>query len=359
MNKRRISLFTRISVAVFLLTSLMLPLARSDRAVADFLDAYVCTPFRRAMASLGDLTRISVFEILVLLIPIAAIVLIILSISIFSRGYGRCRFVLNVLSIALLLYSGNTLALGISYNTTPIDARMALSPAEVNATTLRDALEELCLEINTINDKIDYCDGQSHSGYDLWELSEKICESYSDFSDDYSYPVSFVSHVKGVDALHFMSYLGLTGIYTYYTGESNVNTDYPDYTVAFTSAHELAHQRGILRENETNFMAYLVCSRSDDLYLRYSAALNMLGYVGNALYRTDRNAYYEVLSTLDARALDDMRAASRVSAEYADTFIADISDFVNDLFLKSNGTDGIVTYGRVVTLYMSYRASAR
>ena len=359
MNKKRISIFTSISIAVFSLTTLLLMIARADRAAADFLDLNISTPFRRAMASVGELTRVSMFEMLVLLLPVIAVAVIALSIRVFSRGYGRTRFVLHIVSIALLLYSGNTLALGISYNTTPIDSRMGLTRTEINADTLRDAMEDLCLEINSLSDEICYSDGQSHSGYDLGELSDRICESYSDFSDEYSYPISFVSHVKGVDALHFMSYLGLTGIYTYYTGESNVNTDYPDYTVTFTSAHELAHQRGILRENEANFMAYLICSRSDDPYLRYSAALNMLGYVGNALYRTDRNAYYEVLSTLDSRALDDMRAASRVSAEYADTFIADISDFVNDLFLKSNGTDGIVTYGRVVTLYMSYRVSDR
>ena len=131
------------------------------------------------------------------------------------------------------------------------------------------------------------------------------------------------------------------------------------YDMTFTAAHELAHQRGISRENEASFVAYLVNSRSDDPYLRYSAALSMYEYIGNALYRTNKQLYTEINSELSPLAKGDISASYEVSKKYGDTFINDISTFINDLFLKSNGTAGVVTYGRVVTLTVAYYESLK
>ncbi len=354
--KKRISPFAIFSFVIFLVSLIMLALSRLSVELADFLNENISTPYRRAMAAFGELFDFSLFELLVILSPLLLALLIWRFIVVFKRGYGRTRLVTNVLAVALLLYSGNILALSISYNTTSVEKHLELPSVTVNEETLREATKELCLEINALSEKIEFSDGKSRFGYSLREASEKICESYAEISKKYGFIDNFTSHAKGVNALHFMSYLSLTGIYTYYTGESNVNTDYPEYDVVFTAAHELAHQRGVLRENEANFMAYLACSTSSDDYLRYSAALNMFSYVGTALWQTDPDGYYELLETLSDGARDDLRASNAVYYEYGETVLSDISSFVNDIFLKSNGTDGVVTYGRVVTLYMSYRA---
>ena len=355
MAKRKIPKIFYISLALFFVTTLLLVISRRSVAFADIINDSISSPYRRFMAGFADLFPFSIFELLVVLSPLLIGLLIWRFIVVFKRGYGRVRLLLSVLSIALILYSGNTLALGISYNTTGVDERLDLPSVTVDEAKLYDAAKELCLEVNSISAKIGLGNGQSYSGYSMDELSEKICKSYAALSEKYGYPASFSSRAKGVDALHFMSYLSLGGIYTYYTGESNVNTDYPDFDVAFTAAHELAHQRGVLPENEANFMAYLALSQSDDDYLRYSAALNMFSYVGTALWRTNPDAYYEILSELSVGARADLIASSAVTQKYGDTVFSDISNLVNDLFLKSNGTDGVVTYGRVVTLYMAYR----
>jgi hypothetical protein len=154
-----------------------------------------------------------------------------------------------------------------------------------------------------------------------------------------------------------MSYLEITGIYTYVTGEANVNTAFPDYDVVFTSAHEMSHQRGVLRENEANFAAYAVCAESDDVNLRYSVALTMYEYISSALYRTNYERYREIALGLCDGAWDDMAASREVIQKYSDTIIGKISNKVNDIFLKSNGTAGVVTYGRVVELVVAYYAA--
>jgi hypothetical protein len=50
-----------------------------------------------------------------------------------------------------------------------------------------------------------------------------------------------------------MSWLGITGIYSPFTGEANVNARVPDPELPFAAAHETAHQRGFAREDEANF----------------------------------------------------------------------------------------------------------
>jgi hypothetical protein len=152
-----------------------------------------------------------------------------------------------------------------------------------------------------------------------------------------------------------MSYLHITGVYSFYTGEANLNVYFPDYTLPFTAAHELAHQRGIARENEANFIAFLVCAESDDPYVRYSGYMNLLEYVINALYRTDEQQYMEFMRSLPDEIKGEMRAYSAFFSEFRDSVAADISDVVNDTYLKLNGSEaGVASYGLVVELAVAY-----
>ena len=254
----------------------------------------------------------------------------------------------------------NALALGVGYNSESVASRMELESVTLDADSLSYTLRTLVRDVNLYAERVSRDEfGVAVMERDLSELSHLICESYDRLADRYGFYDGFSSSVRGVDALHIMSRLGLTGIYTYYTGQANVNTDYPDYDIAFTSAHELAHQRGIMPENQANFMAYLICSESDDAFLNYSAALNMLEYVGSALYKTDPALYNEVISGLSSLAYADMRASRTVYNEFGGGILSDISTMVNDIFLKSNGTPGTVSYSMVTELAVAYITATR
>jgi hypothetical protein len=109
-----------------------------------------------------------------------------------------------------------------------------------------------------------------------------------------------------------------------------------------------------MRENEANFMAFLVTSTSHDLYLNYSAYLSMYQYLASALYRTNKDRYFEIHRDLSSGPRGDIAESNRVVQKYANTPIADLSASINDIFLKSNGTAGIITYGEVVKLTVAY-----
>ena len=132
------------------------------------------------------------------------------------------------------------------------------------------------------------------------------------------------------------------------------------FVVLFSlTAHEFAHGRGIARENEANFVAFLVCSKSDDDYIRYCGLLNMYEYIASALYEADtaegKPLYREVIGLLDDRVKGELAAYSDFFERYRDSKISEISGAVNDSFLKANGTEeGEKSYGLVVNLAVSY-----
>ena len=155
-----------------------------------------------------------------------------------------------------------------------------------------------------------------------------------------------------------MTYTHISGMYTMFTGEANVNVNYPDYVVAYTAAHELAHQRGIARENEANFVAFLVCLASDDPYIRYSGFLNMYEYMSDALYSASPEYYGMVHASLDARIRYELRAYSLFFDRYRENTAARVSETVNDTYLKMQGTEGTRSYGMVVDLAVAYLLGA-
>ncbi|MBE6532410.1 MAG: DUF3810 domain-containing protein [Ruminococcaceae bacterium] len=354
-NEKIISPFDLISFLVFIPVMLLYLLASASQTLADTVNSGVSQQFRKIMASFGEFFPFSLFEVFVFFLPLILFLIIYVGIKRFSSLKGGIRFLINLLALVLLIYSGHILALGIGYKTTPIAEKMELPETSVTAENLKEVMISLCDEVNSLADTVP----RNQSGvfepeYSYSEISEKILASYSTLESKYGFAEGFYSTAKGVKAGNLMSYLGISGIYTYITGEANVNTAFPAYDTIFTAAHEMSHQRGVLREDEANFTAYLLTSTSPDPSIRYSAALSMYGYIASALYRTDREAYIEVARGLSESAITDIRASNAVIEKYGDTVIADISEWVNDLYLESNGTDGVVSYSQVVTLTVAY-----
>lgn len=359
-KKKIVSSFAIISVCLFAVIGIIHLITEKSYSFADLVNGSVSQTFRRFMASIGEIFPFSLFELLMYCLPLIVAAVVYGAVKAFSDKQRRARFIINFAAVILLIYSGHLLALGIAHNTTPISNKMGLSEVDVTEENLTETLTALVEEINTLAPSVNRDqNGVFTCGYSYSEFSKKISESYNDFAAIYDLPKGYNSTAKGVKSGWAMCYLGIGGIYTYVTGEANVNTAYPDYDILFTAAHEMSHQRGILRENEANFVAYIILATSDDDGFRYSAALNMYSYFASALYKTDKDAYYEVAATLSPLAKIDIKTSSAVTEKYSDTIFEDISEWINDLYLESSGSSGIVSYSRVVELVLAYRYTER
>lgn len=74
----------------------------------------------------------------------------------------------------------------------------------------------------------------------------------------------------------------------------------------------------------------------------------------NVLYKTDYDVWSEVRSLLPPEAEADLKLNREFWAKYDGT-IAEVSNKVNDTYLKANGQkEGVKSYNRMVDLIVSY-----
>jgi hypothetical protein len=241
------------------------------------------------------------------------------------------------------------------YHGTTLDKKLGLAQKEVSAEELYQTALILAEKVNEEHESMTYAkNGFSVMPYSLSEMNDKLLDAYDVFCAKHKFIDHYDSRLKPVMLSELMNYTHITGVYSYFTGEANIDIAFPDYTIPFTAAHELAHQRGIAREDEANMVAFLVCMKSDDPYIRYSAYLNMYEYVANALYQANPELYSKARSTVNADVKSEMIAYSNFFSKYQNSTASSVSGAVNDTFLKFQGTEGTASYGMVVDLTVAY-----
>jgi hypothetical protein len=344
-----------LGIAAF--SAVLLVVCIFNSSFASFLNGYFCGFFRFILAKVTDIFPFSLAELLIILLPVALIILII---YVIKKGDRSARAVItyfvSLLSAVSLVFTAFVFTFAPGYHTPSLYERFNIANDGVSAEELKSTALALALEVNERVEGIEYtAQGASVMPYTISQMNEILIESYKSLGQKYSFVQSFSSKIKPVMLSVPMSYTHTTGIYTFFTGEANLNVDFPDYTLTFTAAHELAHQRGIAREDEANFTAFLVGINSGDRYIEYSAYLNMFEYVSAALYRADDKMYSEVISSLKQEAIDEMKAYSRFFDKYRDSKAGQVSSALNNAYLIANGTaEGTKSYGLVVDLAVAY-----
>lgn len=151
-----------------------------------------------------------------------------------------------------------------------------------------------------------------------------------------------------------LSYTDFTGFFFPFTGEANVNTDFPPSLFASTVAHELSHQRGVAKEQEANFVAVMASLEYGDADYCYSACLLAYTHLGNALYSADREAWRAIYESLDENILKDFAANREYWAQF-ETPVQAVSNTVYEGFLQSYDQKlGMKSYGACVDLLVNY-----
>ena len=355
----RVPLWSKISLVVAALSLIIYIVTCLIRGFADFFNEYIGGFFRFLFAQITNLLPFSLAEIAILSIPVW-LVIIIRYVWIYRCNSRRATIVtlICIFSIASMFFSSFVLTFSAGYRTTGLDERLEIKRENINKYDLYNTAEYLIEEINKLSPEIEYdSEGFSVMPYTFSEMNDKLIDAYNIFTDDHKFINNFQSKLKPVLISEAMSYAHITGIYTYFTGESNINVNFPDYSIPYTAAHELAHQRGIAREDEANMMAFLVSLCSDDTYIRYCAYVNMYEYVANALYSADKALFREVDKKLDPKVIGEQIAYSQFFKKYSESVTSQVSGTVNDIYLQVQGTEGKKSYGMVVDLTVAYLKS--
>ena len=327
---------------------------------ADFFNRYISSVVRTVFANATDWIPFSFAEFLLILSPLLIVAAAIYGTKKYADTW-RDVFIycVTLLSVISLILSVFVIGFAPAYRGKTLDRKLGIDRSDVSAEELYETALILADKINLEKDKIIYDSATDFSvmPYGLEEMNDKLMDAYDGICDEYDFVQRLDSRVKPVMLSELMSYTHITGIYSFFTGEANINVAFPDYTIPFTAAHELAHQRGIAREDEANFMAFLVCSSSEDAYIRYSAYLNLFEYVSSALYSASPELYQGAISMVDWQVMREMVAYSRFFEKYRDSAASKVSETVNNTSLIIQGTEGTKSYGMVVDLAVAYYRS--
>jgi hypothetical protein len=80
----------------------------------------------------------------------------------------------------------------------------------------------------------------------------------------------------------------------------------------------------------------------------------MVEYLASDLSAYDKDIYREKYLSLDDRIKGEFKAYSKFIQENKNEFIGKISNFLNDTYLKSQGTEGVASYSAVVRMSIGY-----
>lgn len=267
-----------------------------------------------------------------------------------------CRHICGVMAGISFLLSAFFLNYGAAYGATPLEEKIGLSVSAPSTEELTDACIYTAVRLNEAARQVEFsASGASHMPDSFGTMTAKLNAAYDKLYPVYSFLTPLHAPVKRIALSKPMTYTHLSGIYSVYTGEANVNINYPDFVIVYTTAHEMAHQRGIAPEDEANFIAFLVCTASDDPYIRYCGYANLYQYLAEALYTADADAYYAVSGFLDHGFVGELAAYSRMFDAYRESTASAVTDAVNDTYLKWQGeTAGTKSYGLVVDLAVAY-----
>lgn len=348
-----------VCIILALLSAVVLLISKLSPLFSDWFNGYVSSFFRLVVSKITGVLPFSLGEAIFLCLPLLVVIALFVYFRLcYDDDIKAGRFIVSLVTCLSLMFTSFVFMFGVAYNGTPVGNKLGLEAKAVTYEELEYTADCLIYEIESVIDDIDYkYDGSSRLQYSFKELNDRLNDAYKSFSGKYCFIPSLRSNVKILAVSPIMTYTHISGVFTYYTGEANLNINYPDYSMPYTMAHEMAHQRGIAPENEANFVAFLVCLESDDPYIRYSAAVSMLEYVFSAMSKASNENYNSYISKVDVRIRGEMMAFSRFFDRYRNSVASDVTNTINDTYLKFSGDKaGAQSYGMVVDLACAYYA---
>lgn len=355
-SKKRIK--KRILIPVILLAASVLLTAAAVyvKGFADWHVKYIYPLLTGTIGRLSGMISTSVAEIgLYLLAAFLVVGFVYILLSVLHRNWNRRRtkktatVLLWIVSILVFLYVINC---GINYRATSFSEQSGIRPREYTVEELRSVCLWLTGQVQdtepeTARDENGELVFQTGPGKNAVRAMQELGQEYRGLKGYYPEPKTLIFP-------EFLSVQSLTGVYSPFTVEANYNSDMTAYNIPFTMCHELSHLKGYMQEQEANFIAWLACSRSDIPEFRYSAALSAWLYAMNQLWKYDQASYEEICGMLPDNARKDLQANDAFWAGYEGA-IAEVSNQVNDVYLKSNGQEnGVKSYDKMVDMLVVY-----
>ncbi|MBO5265756.1 MAG: DUF3810 domain-containing protein [Ruminiclostridium sp.] len=365
--KKSIKIRLIITIVTALLSISATISAKSSTAFANWYSFNIYPVLQKVFSFISGLFPFSIAEIIVIILAltlVGSIIYGIVSIILIIKGKKQIKekkpfktIVLSALSTLSMIISLVAFVFvfncGINYYRSPFSEYSGLKIEKYSKEQVCEVLEYIIIETNKLANEI--------------ELDENgICvlpESYLDdtreamkgLSEDFPVMNAYYPKAKPVAVLSpLWCYTKIVGIFVPFTMEANFNTCDTPESIGHNICHELSHLTGFMREDEANFVSYIACRESDNAYLRFSGYQAAMNHLLNAYYpEVEYEEYLRVYSIISPVVVKHNVNSNEYWSKF-DTPVAEVSDTINDTYLKiNNQTDGTKSYGRMVDLVIA------
>ena len=359
-KKKIIAHLCPVRLGLTLVAALLILLQRSLRsnyAAMRWLSGHFVRPALRTLGEKSAQANFSVAELLIVSAVVGVLFYLLLFLEgVINRGHffrRLYRLLLTLVCLVTVVYAGFCMLWGVFFYGDDFMNQSGLRTGPVSVEQLQTVTAFFASLASDTATQVER-DADGVCAADREAILERSGTLYAALEEDFPCLEGPPLRAKGVKLSRLLSYTDFTGFFFPFTGEANVNTDFPPALFAATVAHELAHQRGVAKEQEANFVAVLACLRNDDPDYTYSAALMAYTYLSNALAKADREAWQTIYDGLDEAVLRDLEA-ERVYWARFETPVRTVSNTVYENFMYSYDQHlGLRSYGECVDLLVDY-----
>lgn len=268
-----------------------------------------------------------------------------------SWGAAGMRLITTLTGLIAVICTLYVFCCGINYYATDFVTIGQLEVAEYTGQELAETCEQIVSKLTELSTQVPRKEDGTlkieKSDYKNAKMvMQQLGTHYKRFQGYYPNP-------KPLMVSEVLSYQHLSGVYSPFTVEANFNEDMVGYYIPFTMCHELAHLKGFMKEEEANYIAYLACTESELPVFEYSGYMLGYSYCIGELRQLDNEAYQQIVATIPEKVRQEFVKNNEFWDSY-DGAIADVSDKVNDTYLKVNAqAEGVRSYNKVVGLIVA------
>lgn len=331
-----------IIIAVMAAVVLILSLLKRSEFVSEYVFA---RGFSRAYifvaSNLTSLLPFSIYELFVFSMIILAIILFIKWLRLLKRKKNTLFYksVLNTFILVMTIVLLYTATASFSYYRKPLPIPQyegdMLEDAQIEA-----IIRHYFAEFRAVSDQVER-DGSGNvkMPYTYNQLNDRLIREYERMGSLDGYLMKYTPRVKRIVASEFMSYQRISGLAFTPTGEANINRFDPTNSKILTMAHEVAHIKGAMIENNANMTARYLALTSNDIYFRYAGYMYTVDRLLEIAYFTfDKDKYAELYYLYPSEARAERSREYEYWSGY-DSIVDKVSEFMNDLYLKISGVD--------------------
>lgn len=273
-----------------------------------------------------------------------------------SRRLNRAvllRLLLGGIRLALAVYLVFQLLWGLNYSRRGIAGQLALP---IRSYGLQDVLDLHGVLLQRLNEAAARADLQERARLDRNDsLFAESVRSYRLAARTYGFLQYRVPSLKPSLYTHVGHYFGFTGYYNPFSGEAQIKTTIPTFLKPFVSLHEIAHQVGYARENEANFIAFLVGRQTPNPTFRYALYYGLYRYALREVYNRDPLLAAALKDSLHRRVQLDNEALRQYFLRTENKIEPLVTAFYDQYLKLNEQKKGVETYNEVVALLIAWQ----